>query len=173
MKNVYEHRGDTVAIRLNRRTGLPLETVIDASDLDLASSYGGTWFAAKNPTTGAFYVRGNVPTPTGQAMILLHRLLLDPPSGMVIDHINGDTLDNRRSNLRVVTVGQNNQNLRGARRGNASGIRGVTKHTQYDKWRARIRVDGKLHHLGVFDDIEEARRVVEEARSRLMPYATS
>lgn len=72
-----------------------------------------------------------------------------------LDHINGDRLDNRIDNLREVT---NQENLKNSKRfsTNTSGFTGISKYK--DKWRAYIVVDGKQKHLGVFDDIEEAKQ---------------
>lgn len=72
-----------------------------------------------------------------------------------LDHINGDKLDNRIDNLREVT---NQENLKNSKRfsTNTSGFTGISKYK--DKWRAYIVVDGKQKHLGVFDDIEEAKQ---------------
>lgn len=89
----------------------------------------------------------------------LHRLIMDAPSGMVVDHINGDTLDNRRQNLRLATHQQNcfNQPLKSC---NTSGYKGVSRNNKRGKpWRARIRINGKETLLGTFDTPEEAHAV--------------
>lgn len=75
--------------------------------------------------------------------------------GRVVDHINLNKLDNRRENLRLVTHKFNAQNRLTNKR-NTSGYVGVTKF--YDQWQARIRKDGKIISLGVFDDIEDAAK---------------
>lgn len=81
----------------------------------------------------------------------------------VIDHINGDRSDNRIANLRVVTNTQNSWNSK-MRKNNSSGVKGVTFNSAANKWVGRIRVNGKMVHVGCFDDIEEARKAMENAR---------
>ena len=72
-----------------------------------------------------------------------------------IDHIDGNKLNNRIENLRVVTHQENHKNRQRASN-NTSGVTGVGVHTQTKKWRSRIRVDDELIHLGVFDNFEDA-----------------
>lgn len=82
---------------------------------------------------------------------------MNAPAGMVVDHINGNTLDNRRSNLRVVTHKQNlRHRARGANRNNAVGVRGVSWDKERKKFLAGIRVDGKRLNLGRFDSLDAA-----------------
>ena len=78
---------------------------------------------------------------------------------MVVDHINGNSLDNRRLNLRIVKQQQNIRNRGGAQSNSKSGIRGVYWHKQRNKWASTIRHNGKNISLGLYDDIEEARKV--------------
>lgn len=94
--------------------------------------------------------------------ILLHRWLLDAPPELEVDHINGDTLDNRRQNLRLVTRSENAHNRR--------SLRGVGKHkgvrpTRSGKrWIAYFKgAVGKYRHLGVFDSEAEAARAYNVA----------
>ena len=88
--------------------------------------------------------------------ILLHALILpECPDGMVRDHINGDRLDNRRANLRIVSVKQNSQN-KGARKLSKSGVNGVVWDKRSGKWYVQIKVDGKNKYLGRFSDIKDA-----------------
>ena len=76
---------------------------------------------------------------------LMHRMIL--PGSEVVDHKNGDGLDNRKSNLRGVT---HKQNIRNSSRNaaNSSGYKGVARY-RYG-WRAYIKIDGKQKHLGVY-----------------------
>lgn len=91
------------------------------------------------------------------ANVYMHRILLNFPSGIEIDHINGDKLDNRRGNLRLATRLQNIGN-NGIRRDNTSGVRGVSWMSSLNKWRAYIAKNGKQIHLGIFERKEEAKR---------------
>ena len=83
------------------------------------------------------------------------------PDGQ-IDHINGNRSDNRISNLRVVNQSGNAQNRRASQKNNQSGYFGV--HASGKKWRAQIRIDKKLKHLGLFDTPELASMAYIEAK---------
>lgn len=83
---------------------------------------------------------------------MLGRTLTDDE---LVDHINGDTLNNRRDNLRLADTQKNNFNSK-TRNDNTSGYKGVSYHKQANKWRARIWGDGKRIHLGSFDTPELA-----------------
>jgi hypothetical protein len=85
----------------------------------------------------------------------MHRLIMNATEGQIVDHINGDTLDNRRSNLRVVTPSQNAMNRR-RRSDNASGCVGVSYISTKQRWFAYITVDGKKKILGQFQEKEDA-----------------
>ena len=93
------------------------------------------------------------------------------PKGQ-IDHINGDKLDNRISNLRVATPSQNKQNARKARSDSRSGLLGATWYSKGKKWRAAIQVDGKKKHLGYFDTAQEAHDVFMKAKRELHGFCT-
>ena len=96
----------------------------------------------------------------------LHSLIVGPtPPKSHIDHINGDKLDNRRENLRVVSPGRNQVNRHGLNKNNGSGARGVTvRKSGPNPYIAQIMVDRKVHHLGSFPTLESAvaaRRAAE------------
>lgn len=80
-----------------------------------------------------------------------------------IDHINGIKNDNRISNLRQANHSENGCN-RGLQSNNTSGISGVHWHKARQKWNARIKINRNHIHLGLFDDIDEAKLVMEKAR---------
>jgi hypothetical protein len=99
---------------------------------------------------------------------LTHRLVYLYHHGVLpefLDHINGNSLDNRIENLRPATKHQNNCNAK-TRRDNISGIKGVSYYPKTGKWHARIRVKGKEKYLGCFDSVELAALVVAEARDK-------
>ena len=82
---------------------------------------------------------------------LLHRIIMDAPDDKMVDHINGNPLDNRRENLRLCSNQENNRN-KGKKSDNTSGFKGVSWSKQTGKWLANITVDGKSKYLGYFDD---------------------
>lgn len=117
------------------------------------------------------YARRSTGTPKhGRSSVLLHRAVLGlgPDDRRKGDHISGDTLDNRRANLRVVTDAQNGQN-QGTRRDSVSGYRGVFPCGR--KWRAEVGCAGRRYYLGVFDTPEEAAAVVQAVRAVVMPFS--
>lgn len=85
----------------------------------------------------------------------MHRLIMDPPKGMVVDHINGDGLDNRVSNLRVCTPAENSRNT--IKSANASSrFKGIHWDNESKKWRACISIDGVRRHIGRFPTEKDA-----------------
>lgn len=115
---------------------------IDEGDLDKIKRH--SWYIDARG-----YVSTNIRKSNGERTILkLHRLLLDNPEG-VIDHINRDKLDNRRSNLRACTQSINCYNA-GMRKDNTSGYKGVTFNEKSQKWIARISYGKTRKHLGYF-----------------------
>ena len=96
----------------------------------------------------------------GPASILLHSAIMgDIGPGLEIDHINGDGLDNRRANLRLVTAAENHRNI-GLRKHNTSGFLGVTWSVRAKRWYAQIgtTVNGKRKtiSIGLFKTAEAA-----------------
>lgn len=92
--------------------------------------------------------------------ILVHRVVYamtsnEWPSG-IIDHINGDTLDNRPSNLRNVDVATNQRNTK-RQCNNTSGVNGVSWHKKTGKWVVQVSAGNTRKHLGLFDDLEAAK----------------
>jgi hypothetical protein len=99
-------------------------------------------------------------------MTYMHRLLMGNPPKMEVDHKNGDTLDNRRSNLRIVTHAQNLANQRLHVR-SASGFKGVSWDKKSKKWAAHIKYQCRKRHLGYFAVKEDAARAYNAAATEL------
>lgn len=96
--------------------------------------------------------------------VLLHRIILNCNDKRVVDHINGNTLDNRKSNLRIVTRTQNNMN-KCIQSNNTSGVTGVYFENKSGRWYSQITVNDKTYNLGCFDNFEDAvaaRKAAEE-----------
>ena len=83
-----------------------------------------------------------------------------------LDHINNDRLDNRIENLRAVSSKQNTYNTV-LNIKNTSGVKGVAWHKHTGKWQARMRINDKEQYLGIFDNIEDAERVMKETREKI------
>ena len=98
-------------------------------------------------------------------IVALHRILVDAPDGMNVDHINGDKLDNRKTNLRFVTYAQNNRN-RPLSRHNKTGVTGVFWHKKLGKWLVNISVNYKSIYIGIFDKFEDAVKARYEAEDK-------
>ena len=94
--------------------------------------------------------------------LYLHRVILNAPKGMMVDHVNGDKLDNRRENLRLCTSKQNAYN-KGLTTSNRSGFKGIHWDAERNRWRARICIDGKEKKLGRFLTAELAHKAYCEA----------
>lgn len=92
----------------------------------------------------------------------LHRFIMDCPDNMIVDHINMNRLDNRKSNLRICTKSQNNMNKR-KQSNNTSGITGVVWDKQNNKWIAQININSRNIKLGRFSTIEEAIEARKQA----------
>lgn len=93
----------------------------------------------------------------------MHRMIVGTPEGMDTDHINGDTLDNRRSNLRAVSRTVNNFNRKGLMPNNTSGHTGVVWHKKAGKWMAQMQYKGKEVYLGLHTELEDAVRARKSA----------
>ena len=95
---------------------------------------------------------------------LLHRVIMKAPPGVFVDHINGNPSDNRRENLRLCTHAQNMQNSK-VRAHSGTGVKGVQKHA--NRYRARIRQDGRQVTLGNFLTMAEAKIAYDAAATRI------
>lgn len=175
MKNRFEILGQTTRIILRLRTGEQHEAIIDTDDLARVNSFPKTWCLAERVHTtyvyGMLYPQGEKPK-----VIYLHRFILGAPGGLVIDHIDGNGLNNCRANLRVVTIAQNSQNRKGAsRRNKTSGIRGVSWDQSRQKWRATVAISEngkpKQLYLGRFSTIEEAAVAAVAGRRKHLPFS--
>ncbi|MBN2271732.1 MAG: HNH endonuclease [Sedimentisphaerales bacterium] len=116
--------------------------VVDAEDYDRLC--GRKWHAAKNG--GQFYAQRY----EKRRNIAMHREILDIPPGMVCDHKNHNTLDNRKGNLRICTPAQNQYNQL-PRDGGTSRYKGVRWHKDNCKWQAAIGYNSRLIHIGYYE----------------------
>ena len=109
-----------------------------------------------------FYNKGYAEAKKNRKTYSMHRLVMKAREGTVVDHVNGDKLDNRKKNLRITTVQGNSFNRR-AHVNNSLGVRGI-QPTENGRYLSYIRVDGKTINLGTYDTIDEASEVYEACR---------
>lgn len=140
--------------------------LIDESDQPLVSGF--KWFAADGHRTRYAHRTVNLMLPAGKTarIIRMHRLILEAKTGDIVDHVNGNGLDNRRTNLRIVSHAENCQNRIGIRSDNKSGANGVCLHPS-GRWRAYITINGKRNWLGAFSSFEAAVMARREADADL------
>jgi hypothetical protein len=137
------------------------EAIIDAADAEFI----GQWnWQAHIDTHNVYAVRKG---QLGEIRrVIMHRSIMQPPSQMKVDHIDGNGLNNTRSNLRVVSHSDNLKNQQ-LRRDNRSGFKGVTWKKDNKKWCARIVHEGKRIHLGYFKTPEAAYEAYCQASQKL------
>jgi len=110
----------------------------------------GHWYAASR-------IKKNI--------LLLHRILMGAKKDEHVDHMNGNSLDNRYCNLRLCTPGENNCNRPG--RKGTSKFKGVSWHKQGHKWQASIAKDRRSYGLGLFNSEQDAAMAYNVAALQL------
>lgn len=161
--NEIRDNGDGTATVMLSYKGQAFEATIDAADAEavrarpwkiLNNRHGHLYAATATPKNGRI-----------DGTLLMHRMLLDPAPGLHVDHINHNTLDNRRSNLRAVHPRLNSFNRKGADRDSVTGHRNVQFRADCRlPYEVRVRHEGKPRFFGRFATIGEAVSRAEEAR---------
>src|SRR5699024_2586989 len=141
LKNKYEIKGNEVHIEINHKGNL-LVTTIDKEDLDIVDSFEGTWYGSKYKDRSTIYVTGTDHNGGDRISLKLHRLIANPKENELVDHKDGNGLNNTKDNLRTCDYKENARNTR-VTRNNTSGSVGVSYRKDRRKWRAYITIDGK------------------------------
>ena len=123
--------------------------LVDAEDYDELNKY--KWYAHKHKRARAYYARRGVGSGKDKKSLAMHRVIMNAPNGIVVDHINGDGLDNRKSNMRLCTNKENCRNqVKGTGRKYTSQYKGVTYFRPTKKWKAEIVYNRETTCLGYF-----------------------
>lgn len=135
--------------------------LVDGDDFDFLSQY--KWHYNKN----GYALRNQRVAKNKYSAVYMHRFIcgLSPGDGKIVDHKNGNGLDNRRQNLRVCTKTQNQQNQK-PRHTKVSRFKGVGFYKRDQKWRARIVVNKQDIELGKFDTEIEAAKAYNKAAKK-------
>lgn len=132
--------------------------IVDDEDFEYLNQWN--WCLAKMSRTNEYAMR-TIRTPN-RVSIFMHRLVLEAKKGEYCDHINGNGLDNRRSNLRICGKKENNINRR-KNVNNTTGYKGVCWDKSSKKWKAQVIYKKKYFHLGFFKNKIEAAKAYNEA----------
>jgi hypothetical protein len=142
-----------------------LVTLVDDEDLDWLCAF--RWHASCNKQY-SYAVRNLRLGESGTTF--MHRMILDVPVGLWVDHADRNGLNNQRLNLRIATRSTNAANSKP--RPHSSRFKGVGWHGLIGLWRARIQVDGNSRYLGAFDrEIDAALAYDIAARETFGPFA--
>jgi|SRR5690625_777493 len=161
MNNRYEIDGEVTKIFLYSSDGEEKYTLIDTEDLELVK-----WIDGKISSTGGKYDYAT--GMLGDRRVFLHRLVTRSLNlfNKEVDHIHHNTLDNRKSQLRVVSKSENQQNRR-------KEIQGVFLCNTSDRWISEIGIDGKTIHLGSYKKKEDAIKARKEGEKKYHTYKQS
>lgn len=146
---------ESIKVELSGNIGKGKHMLIDPEDYDRVTKY--KWYFDPDGSAKANYRDSGT-----QITVVASRLIMNAQKGQIVDHINGNKLDNRKANLRFATKQQNRANG-GPMNRNKSGFRGVSLGNKMKRWRAEIKVGDKNIHLGYFDTPEEAAKAWDEA----------
>lgn len=123
--------------------------IVDDEDYEKVSQY--KW----HYSTKTRSVKGYAQRKIKNGDTYMHRFIMNCPKDKVVDHKDGDTLNNKKDNLRICSQSKNMMN-KTIMSNNKSGYKGVHFHKLLGRWVAQIKVNDKVIHLGVFDTPEEA-----------------
>jgi hypothetical protein len=128
--------------------------LVDDADFDWLNQWN--WYAQKHQY-GNFRAMRSRGSRKNHQVLYMHRVIMDAPKGIDVDHRNLNTLDNQRDNLRLATRSQNLQNTR-KRPNKSSKYKGVSWHNIGKKWQARIAINKKALYLGLFESEMDAAK---------------
>lgn len=157
---------------ITRRNGDAFVVTVDEEDRKRVEA-NGPWHVQPSRTQCLYYVIAHADRLDGRrTTILLHRVILHPPPNKQVDHVDGNGLNNTRTNLRLASSAEQMQNKRTytCHVKKTSEFRGVAWNKVRRKWQAYIRVDEKRQHLGYFVSELEAARAAKKARIHMMPF---
>lgn len=164
---IIDEENGIAKIELNRKNDENLWAIIDLEDLDRVINFPYTWFARYHKNIDGYYAAVSMYLPELQRAtpVYLHQFIMNGTENFV-DHINHNTLDDRKSNLREITVEQNSRYRENRNKNNKSGYRNVSWDGY--RWVVQLQVNGKNTCLGRFpkDKLEEAGKFAEEMRQK-------
>lgn len=142
---------------------------IDLEDYDKIKNY--KWYVKKDHYSGCFYVSSHDLTTKNKKTIKIHRIIMNAKKNQIVDHINHNTLDNRKSNLRICTHQENMRNTKKHKK-TSSKFKGVSFHSRDKIYSVYITIDKKMKYLGSFkNEIDAAKCYNKHALEKFGQFA--
>lgn len=173
----------TVKILFYKKGYGELELLLDDDDYKIIQQYNLSLKLIKDTTVvsrNKFYVDVRKYVKGKSYRGLLHRLIMSCPADKVVDHINGNPLDNRKCNLRICTHRENclNRSFNPEQISTTttishkaytpalkqSGIKNIKWSNRANKWEVGYKINGKYVYIGLFSDLEEAKQALENSK---------
>ena len=172
---IIDEENNVAHIELIRQRKENLWTTIDLEDLDRVLNFPFTWVTRYDKTLHDYYAVATVWSVDEDGNrkgnpIYLHRFIMNSENeNEWVDHINHKPRDNRKENLRPISISDNSRNRKTRNRNNKSGYRNVSWSKKEKKWLVQLQVDGRNKVLGKFleDQLEEAGKFAEQKRKEL------
>lgn len=168
--NRYVINGGVTIIYIDSPKYGTKEVLIDTEDLEKLIKFNKTWIF--NPSKGQveYAIAVYRDNEKRRHSINMHRVIIEAPNNVEIDHINKNGLDNRKINLRIVTRKENSQNPN-KHRNNKSGYRNVCWDKNHEKWEVKFKKDGKTIHKGRYLLLKDAANAAEKFRKEIFPFS--
>lgn len=170
--NKYIINGNITTLILERKNSDNMETIIDTEDLERLKQQGYSWHAQWNVENLEFYATTCIRfTDTdgkrnGKVRALAREIMNVNETCIKVDHINHNTLDNRKCNLRLTNQSENSLNKNGRNSNNKSGYRNVFWNNNIGKWTVSLCKNYKRIIIGDYDDVDIAGKMAEKARQK-------
>lgn len=132
---------------------------IDGEDFEKVTKY--KWHVA-HKKDNIFYVITDIFTGGKKSILRLHRLLMNCPDGMVVDHIDGNPLNNIKENLRICTAQENRFNSRTPKNKKYKTPKGIAYHKKDKKYYVNATANGVRYYFGCYNNIDEAVKAYED-----------
>jgi hypothetical protein len=133
--------------------------LVDDEDYEYLNQF--KWFT--NNINGYFYAGRQITVSKNkQTIIYMHRIIMKPEKGTVIDHLDGNTLNNQKNNLRICTHAENMRNSK-INKNNKSGYKGVVYQINSNNYKAQIKFNNKTINIGSYIDPIDAARAYNAA----------
>jgi hypothetical protein len=168
--NEYKIYGNITVLFIKNKKNEIFETIINTCDLQKLLNFGHCWHVWKDNSNGIYYIRttiynGIINGKPNRTSIYLHKFIYGNTENF-IDHINCNSLDNRKENLREITNKNNLTNRKGLNKNNTSGHRNICLIN--NKWIVQLQINNENKRLKSFeyDELDKAIIFTDEARKK-------